>query len=200
MHKKVLLISCGALARELVQIVRLNEWRHVKIQCLPPELHNQPDKLPSAVHALLEENNGLFEHVFVAYGDCGTGGKLDAVLQEFGVERLPGVHCYEFFTGSASFRGIAEAEAGSYYLTDFLARHFERIVIQGLGLDKRPELKDLYFGNYRRLVFLSQTDDSQLLARAKAHAAYLGLQFEHHHTGLDQVVDQLQEQFVRWQN
>jgi hypothetical protein len=200
MNKTVLLISCGALAQELVQIVRLNEWRHVKIQCLPPELHNQPDKLPSAVRAQLEKNNGLFEHIFVAYGDCGTGGKLDAVLQEFGVERLPGVHCYEFFTGSATFRRIAEAEAGSYYLTDFLARHFERIVIQGLGLDKRPELKDLYFGNYRRLVFLSQTDNSQLLARAKAHAAYLGLQFEHHYTGLNRVADQLQEQFVRWQD
>ena len=200
MNKTVLLISCGALAQELVQIVRRNEWRHVKIQCLPPELHNRPDKLPSAVRAQLEKNNGLFEHIFVAYGDCGTGGKLDAVLQEFGVERLPGVHCYEFFTGSATFRGIAEAEAGSYYLTDFLARHFERIVIQGLGLDKRPELKELYFGNYRRLVFLSQTDDSQLLARAKAHAAYLGLQFEHHYTGLNRVADQLQEQFVRWQD
>lgn len=200
MNKTVLLISCGALAQELVQIVRRNEWRHVKIQCLSPELHNQPDKLPSAVRAQLEENNGLFEHVFVAYGDCGTGGKLDAVLQEFGVERLPGVHCYEFFTGSATFRGIAEAEAGSYYLTDFLARHFERIVIQGLGLDKRPELRDLYFGNYRRLVFLSQTDDSQLLARAKAHAAYLGLQFEYHYTGLNRVADQLKEQIVRWQD
>ena len=200
MNKTVLLISCGALAQELVQIVRRNEWRHVKIQCLPPELHNQPDKLPSAVRAQLEKNNGLFEHVFVAYGDCGTGGKLDAVLQEFGVERLPGVHCYEFFTGSATFRRIAEAEAGSYYLTDILARHFERIVIQGLGLDKRPELRDLYFGNYRRLVFLSQIDDSQLLARAKAHAAYLGLQFEHHYTGLNRVADQLKEQIVRWQD
>ncbi len=200
MKKTALLISCGALAQELVQIVRRNEWRHVKIQCLPPELHNQPDKLPSAVRAQLEKNNGLFEHIFVAYGDCGTGGKLDAVLQEFGVERLPDVHCYEFFTGSATFREIAEAEAGSYYLTDFLARHFERIVIQGLGLDKRPELRDLYFGNYRRLVFLSQTDDSQLLARAKAHAAYLGLQFEHHHTGLNRVADQLKEQIIRWQD
>lgn len=200
MKETVLLLSCGALAKELVEIVRLNEWRHMKIQCLPPELHNQPNELPSAVRAQLERHNGSYEHIFVVYGDCGTGGKLDAVLQEFGAERLTGVHCYEFFSGSVAFRAIAEAEAGSYYVTDFLARHFERIVIQGLGLDTRPELKDLYFGNYRRLVYLSQTDDPQLLERAKAHAAYLGLRFEHHHTGLDQIAGNMKEKLVRWQN
>ncbi|MGI9247582.1 MAG: DUF1638 domain-containing protein, partial [Woeseiaceae bacterium] len=162
MTAKILLIACGALAHELVQLVRLNQWEQVRIQCLPPGLHNQPDKIPAAVRAQIEKRRDTYERIFVAYGDCGTGGKLDDVLSEYGIERLPGAHCYEFFSGSNNFSSLAQAEAGTFYLTNFLTRHFDRLVRKGLGLDKRPELKDLYFGNYRRLVFLAQDDNPEL--------------------------------------
>jgi hypothetical protein len=199
MTAKVLLIACGALAHELVQLVRLNQWTHVRIRCLPPGLHNQPDKIPDAVRAQIEKSRGKYERIFVAYGDCGTGGKLDEVLSEYGIERLPGTHCYEFFTGSNDFKSLAEAEAGTFYLTNFLARHFDRLVCKGLGLDTRPELKDLYFGNYRRLVFLAQDDNPELRELAAEHARFLGLEYQYHFTGTAQVEQCLKEQVVRWQ-
>lgn len=200
MTPAILLIACGALARELVQIVRLNEWQQVRVQCLPPELHNQPQKIPAAVREQIEKHREQYEHIFVAYGDCGTGGKLDDVLKEFDIERLPGAHCYEFFTSSTAFQTIAEAEAGTFYVTNFLARHFDRLVRKGLGLDKRPELKDLYFGNYRRLVFLAQSDEPALKALAEGHAEYLGLEYEYYFTGAKHVEHHLKEQIIRWQD
>ena len=199
MTAKILVIACGALAHELVHLVRLNQWAHVRIQCLPPDLHNQPGKIQEAVRAQIEENREEYEHIFVAYGDCGTGGQLDDVLDEYGVERLPGAHCYEFFAGSHDFKSLAEAEAGTFYLTNFLARHFDRLVCKGLGLDTRPELKDLYFGNYRRLVFLAQDDNPELRELAAEHARFLGLEYQYHFTGTAQVEQCLKEQVVRWQ-
>ncbi|MDH3275745.1 MAG: DUF1638 domain-containing protein [Gammaproteobacteria bacterium] len=199
MMAKVLLIACGALAHELAQLVRLNQWTHVRIRCLPPDLHNQPGKIPDAVRAQIEKSRGEYEQIFVAYGDCGTGGRLDEVLSEYGIERLPGAHCYEFFAGSDDFAALAEAEAGTFYLTNFLTRHFDRLVRKGLGLDKRPELKDLYFGNYRRLVFLAQDDDPELRELAAEHARYLGLEYQYDFTGTAHVEKRLKEQVVRWQ-
>jgi hypothetical protein len=199
MTAKILLIACGALAHELVQLVRLNQWTHVRIRCLPPALHNQPGKIPDAVRTQIEKSLGNYERIFVAYGDCGTGGKLDEVLSEYGIERLPGAHCYEFFTGSTDFKSLAEAEAGTFYLTNFLTRHFDRLVRQGLGLDKRPELKDLYFGNYRRLVFLAQDDNSDLREMAEKHARFLGLEYQYQFTGTAHVEQRLKEQLVDWQ-
>ena len=200
MKPTILLIACGALARELVQIVRLNQWQHVRIQCLPPDLHNQPGRIPAAVRDLIERNRGQYQNIFVAYADCGTGGKLDAVLREFDAERLPGAHCYEFFTGQHDFEALSEAEAGTFYLTDFLVRHFERLIRKGLGLDRRPELKDAYFGNYRRLVYLAQRDDPGLDSQAARHAEFLELDYERHYTGSSRVERQLQDHIARWQH
>jgi len=175
MRAKVLVIACGAIARELVRIRDFNQWEHIEFQCLPPGLHNSPGDIPAAVKAKIESQASLYKKVFVAYADCGTGGRLDKVLDEYGIERIPGAHCYEFFSGHDVFEGLAEAEPGSFYLTDFLAFHFERLVVKGLGLDRQPQLLPLYFGNYKRLVYLAQTESEKLQAMARRHAEFLGL-------------------------
>ena len=200
MRPTVLLIACGALAKEIVALQKRNGWSHMKIQCLPAELHNRPEKIPAAVRATIEEHREYFEHIFVAYADCGTGGLLDQVLAEFNIERLPGAHCYEFFAGETVFSEFGEAEPGTFYLTDFLTRHFDRLVKKGLGLDKHPELTTAYFGNYRRIVYLSQTKSDRLAALAEEHARYLGLQYEHRHTGLGNVEQHIKEHTVQWLN
>jgi len=200
MKESVLIIACGALAKEIVEIRKLNGWEHIKIQCLPAKLHNRPEKIPAAVRAEIEKYQSQFENIFVAYADCGTGGMLDKVLAEHGVERLPGAHCYEFFAGSDAFRELADEEPGTFYLTDFLTRHFDRLIKTGLGLDRHPELMSAYFGNYRRLVFLAQTESPKLAVMAQAHAQYLGLEYVHKPTGLGFVEKNLQEQVVQWRN
>jgi len=170
-------IACGAIARELVRIRELNGWTHIEFQCLPAELHNRPEKIPAAVLAQIEARRDNYERLFVAYADCGTGGLLDGVLAGTGVERIPGAHCYEFYAGSETFTRLADEEPGSFYLTDFLVRHFERLVVQGLGLDRQPALLPVYFGNYRRVVYIAQTDDPELQEQARRHAAFLGLDY-----------------------
>lgn len=174
----MLVIACGAIARELVRIRDLNGWSHVELQCLPAELHNRPQDIPTAVLDMIERRGGAFERVFVGYADCGTGGLLDRALEGLDVERIPGAHCYEFFAGSETFHRLADEEPGSFYLTDFLVRHFERLVVRGLGLDRQPGLMPAYFGNYRRVVYLAQADDAELRALARQHAEYLGLDYE----------------------
>jgi hypothetical protein len=166
-----------------VRIRDLNAWDHVEFQCLPAELHNRPEKIPAAVLAKIEAARGRFERIFVAYADCGTGGLLDRALSGTGIERIPGAHCYEFFAGGPEFHRLAEEEPGTFYLTDFLVRHFQRLVVQGLGLDRRPELRPLYFGNYRRVVYLAQTRDPELEALARAHAGFLGLEYQYRYCG-----------------
>jgi hypothetical protein len=183
--RSVLLIACGALAREVKALRDLGGWDHVEIHCLRAELHNTPLQIPAAVRAKLEAVKGRYEKVFVAYADCGTGGRLDAVLAEYGVERLPGAHCYEFLAGADSFAAQHEAELGTFYLTDFLVRHFDRLVVRGLGLDRHPELLPDYFGNYRRVLYLAQTQSTTLEARARKCAERLELAFEAHFTGLE---------------
>jgi len=183
MQDKILVIACGAIATELVRIKKLNQWDHIEFQCLPPELHNTPAGIPAAVKAKIDSQFKVYKKIFVAYADCGTGGALDAVLNAYGVERIAGAHCYEFFTGSESFQNLAEAEPGSFYLTDFLTRHFERLVIKGLGIDRLPALKSVYFNNYKRLVYLAQSDSEELQAMARQHADTLGLTYEYHPCG-----------------
>jgi Protein of unknown function (DUF1638) len=178
-----LIIACGALAREIAALRRANHWTAFDIQCLPPELHNRPERIVPAVRAQLRAHRLHYRNIFVAYADCGTGGMLDALLREEGIERLPGAHCYEFFAGTAAFAALQDAEPGTFYLTDFLLRHFDRLVTRGLGLDLHPELAGEYFRNYRRLVYLAQTPSEELGAQARAIAARLGLQFEHRYTG-----------------
>jgi hypothetical protein len=200
MTANVLLIACGALAREIVELTRLNGWEHVRIQCLPAELHNRPERIPDAVRTEIEGNRDSFEHIFVAYADCGTGGHLDLVLEEFGIERLPGAHCYEFFAGTAAFEKLSAADPATFYLTDFLTRHFDRLIRRGLGLDRHPELMEQYFGNYSRLVYLAQTKSPGLELLAREHAAWLGLGYEYVFTGLDNVDHNLSESVIQWRN
>ena len=182
---RVLVIACGAIARELVRIRDMNGWDHVEFQCLPANLHNTPDRIPGAVLEKIGQERDRFDGVFVAYADCGTAGALDRALEGTGVERIPGAHCYEFFAGSEVFFDLAEQEVGSFYLTDFLVQHFERLVIRGLGLDRHPELADTYFANYRRIVYLAQTRSEKLEAMARDHAERLGLDYLHVYRGDD---------------
>jgi hypothetical protein len=179
----ILLIGCGALAREIMAVLRKSHWDGIEVQCLPAKLHNAPQLIPEAVRAKIRENRARFEQIFVLYGDCGTGGLLDQVLVEEGVERIGGAHCYEFFAGTEDFTELADDEPASFFLTDFLVRHFDRLVIKGLGIDRHPELLPLYFGNYKRVVYLAQTHSAKHLAAARAAAARLGLAFEYRFTG-----------------
>jgi hypothetical protein len=174
----VLLIACGALAREIKTLQRLGGWDHVTVRCLPAALHNTPSEIPEAVRKQLEAAKGHFDELFVAYADCGTGGRLDSLLAEYGVERLPGAHCYEFFAGAERFAELHDEEPGTFYLTDFLVRHFDRLVFRGLGLDRHPELLPDYFGNYRRVVYLAQTQSPELEDKARDCAKTLKLAFE----------------------
>ena len=200
MATNTLLIACGALARELVELQRRNEWDHVKIQCLPADLHNYPQKIPGAVEATIKKHKAEYDNIFVAYADCGTGGQLDNVCEQYGVDRIPGAHCYEFFAGKSVFDNIAEQEPGTFYLTDFLVRHFDRVMIQGLGLDKHPELRDLYFSNYKRLVYLAQERSETLSQLARQQADILGLAYEERYTGLEPVESIVKEQVIQWRN
>jgi hypothetical protein len=180
---RTLLIACGALAREVLALLRLNGWRHMELTCLPAHLHNRPQRIPAAVRAKIRKARPRYERILVLYGDCGTGGMLDEVLAEEGVERIPGPHCYAFYSGVDAFLAQAEAEPACFYLTDYLVRHFERLIIQGLALDRHPELLPLYFGNYEKLVYLAQVPDVHLEQQAKAAALRLGLAYEQRPTG-----------------
>ena len=185
-RSRTLLIACGALAREVLALVRRHGWDGaIEVQCLPAVWHNFPDRIPEAVRRKIRaaREHGGFARIMVAYGDCGTGGALDAVLEEEGAERIPGAHCYEFFSGRAVFAALHEAEPGTLYLTDYLARNFHRLIVEGLGIDRHPELEPMYFGHYRRLVHLAQTRDEALSDLARTAARRLHLRFERRFTG-----------------
>ncbi|HUG30987.1 MAG TPA: DUF1638 domain-containing protein [Candidatus Limnocylindria bacterium] len=186
--KAPLVIGCGALAVELVELTRRAGLPAMDLTCLPASLHNRPERIPAAVAARIRRARAEgYDRIFVAYADCGTGGMLDRVLEAEGVARLEGAHCYEVYAGRAAFASLADAEPGTFYLTDFLVRNFDRLVVRGLGLDRHPELLPLYFGNYRRLVYLAQTDDAALAACAEAAAQRLGLAFERRLAGLGEL-------------
>jgi hypothetical protein len=186
-RRGTLIIACGALAREIAALRRANDWAALEVRCLPAELHNRPQRIAPAVRAEIRAQRDRYQQIFVAYGDCGTGGALDAVLKEEGAERLPGAHCYEFFATPAVFAALAEAELGTFYLTDFLLKNFERLVVRPLGLDRHPELKDEYFRHYRRLVYLAQAQNPGSIERAREIAARLGFEFEYRFTGYGQL-------------
>jgi hypothetical protein len=186
-RRGTLVIACGALAREIAALRRANDWAALDVRCLPAELHNRPERIAPAVRAEIRAQRERYAHIFVAYGDCGTGGHLDALLREEGIERLPGAHCYEFFATPKVFAALADAEPGSFYLTDFLLKNFERLVVRPLGLDRHPELKDEYFRNYRRLVYLAQAHKPGSIERAREIAAYLGFTFEYRFTGYGEL-------------
>ena len=185
MSGKCLILACGALAAEVVALRKqlgLGEGE-TELQCLPAEFHNSPGKIAPRVDEILTERRGEFEQVLVGYGECGTGGALDAVLAKHDAVRLPHAHCYEFYAGSARFAAITDAEIGSFFLTDYLVRNFDRLVIGGLGLDRFPHLRDSYFGNYRDLVYLAQTDSPTLQEQARAAAEKLGLNYVYQRVG-----------------
>jgi Protein of unknown function (DUF1638) len=176
-------IACAALHREL-KLVLAPFGDAVRVMLLPAQLHNRPDRIPGEVERLIVQlRSEGFERISVAYADCGTGGLLDLTLARYGVQRLPGAHCYEFFAGSALFDQLQDEELGTFYLTDFLALHFEALVWSGLGLDRHPSLRDTYFAHYRRLVWLTQTENSVTEQKAVAAAQLLGLNYESRHTG-----------------
>ncbi|WP_374377856.1 DUF1638 domain-containing protein [Dongia sp.] len=184
-----LIIACGALAREFLAVRAANGWSDAQlaITCLPAIWHNRPEKIPAGVRAKIRWGKKRYAKIFVLYGDCGTGGALDAVLKEEEVERIDGPHCYDFFAGHQAFEEMMEEELGTFFLTDYIARHFDRLIWQGMGLDRHPELRDAYFGHYRRLVYLAQIDDPALTERAEKAAARLGLTFERRFTGYGEM-------------
>jgi hypothetical protein len=181
--RKILVIACGALAREVLAL----KLDHIDVACLPAQLHNHPQRIPGAMRAKIHANREAYDEILCLYGDCGTGGELDRVLAEEGVSRIEGAHCYAFYAGDEAFSRLMEDEPGTYFLTDFLARHFDALVIRGLGLDRHPELRDDYFGNYRRVVHLAQFEDADLETKARAAAERLGLAYERRFTGLDGI-------------
>lgn len=184
---KVLLLACGALAREIVDVIDRNKWQGFDIQCLPAKWHNTPQHIVPALREKIRANRQSYESIYVLYGDCGTGGLLDAMLAEEKVERIEGPHCYAFFNGNADFSRRAEDEITAFYLTDYLARHFDKLIWQGLGLDRHPELLPMYFGNYTKIIYLAQTDDPALVEKAGAAAEKLGLDFEYRFTGYGEL-------------
>jgi hypothetical protein len=187
----ILIIACGALAREIAALRRMNQWTALDVRCLPAELHNRPERIAPAVRDEIRAQRDRYRMIFVAYGDCGTAGQLDAVLEAEGVERIPGAHCYQFFAGAQVFDELCEAELGTFYLTDFLLRHFDRLVIRGLGLDRHPELAQDYFRHYRKLVYLAQTRVPSAVERAKQIAERMGFAFEHRFTGYGELGERL---------
>ena len=190
-NKDILIIGCGAIAHEINEIIKLNNWNNVSLQCLNADLHNTPKRLPTKIKETIESNLKEYSKIFLAYADCGTGGLIDSMLKNYDIERLEGAHCYEFYAGSRLFKDLSDREIGTFYLTDFLVKNFKRLIIDGLGISKHPSLKDEYFKNYKNIVYLAQKHDNDLELKAKDCANYLNLEYSVHYTGLDNFEDQL---------
>ena len=183
---KTLILACGALAKEIVTLKEMLGFEEgvFDLQCLPANYHNFPDKIVPALEQILDERGNRYDRILIGYGDCGTGGGLDRMLANYPkAERLSGAHCYAFYAGLEEFSAMMDEELGTFFLTDYLVRHFQTLVIKGFGIDRYPELKDTYFANYKRLIYMSQTPTDVLLNDAQAAADYLGLDFEHRSTG-----------------
>ncbi len=191
-HEKVHVIACGAIAREILAVCRQSGLHHIDLHCLPAIWHAYPQKIvPGLEKALVEAREAGFEKIFFAYADCGTGGDIDRLCEREGIARIEGPHCYSFFSGNAFFEKTSDDDIFSFFLTDFLARQFEAFVIEPLGLDRHPQLKEMYFGNYRKLVYLSQEEDKSLQEKARVAADYLGLEYEYRFTGYGDLTQAL---------
>ena len=180
---RILLIACGALAREILDLKKVNGWDHMDLTCLPAKLHLYPEKITEAVKDAVAKHRANYDEIFIVYADCGTAGGLQMACDEMGIQMVAGPHCYSFFEGNERFVVQSESEFTAFYLTDFLVRQFEAFVIKPMGLDRHPELRDMYFGNYEKLVYQAQTDDPALTEKAKEAAKTLGLAFERRQTG-----------------
>jgi hypothetical protein len=188
---RILLLACGALAHEIVALRKANGWSHMDLMCLPAKLHLWPERIPGAVQEAVQRHRDAYATIFVVYADCGTGGRLQATCAELGVEMVPGPHCYAFYEGVETFAARAEDEMRAFYLTDFLVRQFDAFVWKPMGLDRHPELRDTYFGNYEKLVYQAQTEDAALDARARDCAERLGLAYERRFTGYGDLAAEL---------
>ena len=188
---RVLLIACGALAHEIMALKATNGWTHIDLQCLPAKLHLWPDRITEEVVRTVEARKADYAAIYVLYADCGTGGQLQAKCEELGVEMIAGPHCYAFFEGNAAFAAHAETEFTAFYLTDFLVRQFDAFVWKPMGLDRHPELRDMYFGHYKKLVYLSQAEDDALRQKAEKAAGQLGLAYEYRFTGYGDLTSAL---------
>ena len=194
---RLLVIGCGALAEELSAIKRANQWTALDIKCLDAALHNRPERIADRLETVLSHYHADYDNILIAYADCGTGGAVDRVAKKFNAQRLPGAHCYEFYATSPVFKALAEAEPGTFYLTDFLVRHFDRLVIDEMKLDQHPELEEMLFSHYRKVVYLAQVDDSELRKEAKRVANRLKLALEVVITGYGLLASTIEEEVVR---
>jgi len=193
-RQKVRVIACGMIAREILDVCRMNGLDHVSLTCLPADYHHHPEKIaPETDKAIRKARADGYEHIFIGYADCGTGGMLDKVCAEHGVERIAGPHCFSFYIGNDTFEADGDAYMTTFFVTDFLARHFETFLVRPLGLDHHPELRDMYFGAYERLLYLAQTDDPALTEKAMAAADFLGLAFERRFTAYGDLAPALQQ-------
>lgn len=190
-----MVIACGALAREINQLKKTNGWEHLELTCIDAALHFYPEKIGAALRAKIKANRDRYDDMYIAYAECGSRGEIDRIVEEEGIERLPGAHCYQFFAGETAFAQMSEEEPGTFYLTDFLVRHFKRLVVRSLGLDRHPELRDMYFGNYKRLIYLAQTRDEGLVQKAKDAADFLGLKYSLVDTGYGELEHSLRNKF-----
>jgi hypothetical protein len=190
---RVLLIACGALAHEVLALIKINGWNHMDLQCLPAKLHLYPDKITAEVTKAVEEFRSAYETIFILYADCGTGGLLQEKCKELGVVMLEGPHCYSFFESNAVFSEHLDTEFTAFYLTDFLVRQFDAFVWKPMGLDRYPQLRDMYFGNYTKLVYQAQTNDPALDAKAEDCARRLGLAYERRFTGYGDLASAMTE-------
>ena len=191
MSDTVLVIACGALVREITELKDHYGWDHLQLKCIDAKLHMRPALIPDRLRDMIQKYKDDFDEIFVAYADCGTCGEIDKVLDEEGIKRLPGAHCYQFFAGTDRFATLSEREPGTFYLTDFLAQHFDQFVTKPLKFEEHPELREMYFGNYAKLVYLSQKRDPELLLAAQAAAQKLELEFEHVHVGYGELESSL---------
>ncbi|UZD91999.1 DUF1638 domain-containing protein [Cognatishimia activa] len=189
---RILLLACGALAREILALKNANGWDHMVLSCLPAIYHIRPEKIPGAVREVVARERDNYQKIFVVYADCGTGGLLKATCDELGVEMVAGPHCYSFFEGNDRFAELTETQFTSFYLTDFLVRQFDAFVWKPMGLDKHPELRDMIFGNYEKLVYQAQINDPALVEKARECADRLGLAFEYRFTGYGDLATSLE--------
>jgi hypothetical protein len=194
---RLLVIGCGALAEELSALKRANQWTALDIKCLDAALHNRPERIADRLEAVLAQHYAKYTNILIAYADCGTGGAVDRVAQRFNAQRLPGAHCYEFYATSPVFEALADAEPGTFYLTDFLVRHFDRLVIEEMKLDEHPELQEMLFGRYRKVVYLAQVESGELLDAAERAAKRLKLPLEVVTTGYGLLAKTVEEEVIR---
>ncbi len=197
MADTVLVIACGALVREITELKESYGWDHLQLKCIDAKLHMRPALIPGRLRDMIRKYKNDYDEIFVAYADCGTCGGIDKVIEEEGIQRLAGAHCYQFFAGTERFAALSDAEPGTFYLTDFLAQHFDQFVTKPLKFEEHPQLRESYFGNYKKLVYLSQKNDPALVADARRAAEKLELEFEHIQVGYGELETGLKKVAMR---